>query len=165
MKGIRPLVGLTVAAGLLLVGAATMVDAQQKPLTIRLGVHSSIMGAADVIAVRQGYFKQEGLEVDARKFALGKEGRDAMIAGAIDINATAPTPFLIGLEKGLPYTAVALNSLFCSANHIAVLKSSDINTVGQLKGKKVGLPKGTITEYVFLTRAVPAAGLKESDFQ
>jgi len=81
MKGIRPLVGLTVAAGLLLVGAATMVDAQHKPLTIRLGVHSSIMGAADVIAVRQGYFKQEGLEVDARKFALGKEGRDAMIAG------------------------------------------------------------------------------------
>jgi ABC-type nitrate/sulfonate/bicarbonate transport system substrate-binding protein len=164
MKGMRLLVGLTIAVGLL-VAALPLGHAQQKPLTIRLGVHTSIMGAGDTIALRQGYFKQEGLEVDARKFALGKEGRDAMIAGAIDINATAPTPFLIGLEKGLPYTAVALNSLFCSANHIAVLKSSDINNVGQLKGKKVGLPKGTITEYVFLTRAVPAAGLKESDFQ
>src|SRR5437773_355203 len=110
MKGMRPLVGLTVAAGLLLVGAATMVDAQGKPLTIRLGVHSSIVGAADVIAVRQGYFKQEGLEVEARRFALGKEGRDAMIAGAIDINATAPTPFLIGLDKKIPFSAVAVNS-------------------------------------------------------
>ena len=165
MKGMRPLVGLTVAAGLLLVVAATMVDAQQKPLTIRLGVHSSIMGAADVIAVRQGYFKQEGLEVDARKFALGKEGRDAMIAGAIDINATAPTPFLIGLEKGVPYTAVGLNSLFCSASHVVALKQSDINTIGQLKGKRIGLPKGTITEYVFMTRIAPAYGLKDGDFQ
>ena len=165
MKGMRPLVGLTVAADLLLVVAATMVDAQQKPLTIRLGVHSSIMGAADVIAVRQGYFKQEGLEVDARKFALGKEGRDAMIAGAIDINATAPTPFLIGLEKGVPYTAVGLNSLFCSASHVVALKQSDINSIGQLKGKRIGLPKGTITEYVFMARVAPSSGLKPGDFQ
>ena len=49
------------------------------------------MGVADVIAMRQGYFKQAGLEVESRKFFLGKESRDAMIAGAIDINATAPT--------------------------------------------------------------------------
>jgi len=82
---------------LVLAGAASP---QSKPLKIRLGVHASIMGAADVIAIRQGYFKQAGLEVESRKFFLGKEGRDAMIAGAIDINATAPTPFLIGLDKG-----------------------------------------------------------------
>lgn len=165
MKRMRLLVGLTVAA-MLVVAGLTIVDAQQKPpLTIRLGVHTSIMGAGDVIAIRQGYFKQEGLDIEARKFALGKEGRDAMIAGAIDINATAPTPFLIGLEKGLPYSAVALNSVFCSANHIVVLKQSDINGVSQVKGKKFGLPKGTITEYVFMTRVLPAYGLKETDFQ
>src|SRR5262245_66515528 len=73
--------------------------AGQKPLTIRLGVHTSIMGAADVIALRQNYFKQEGLEVEARKFFLGKEGRDAMIAGGIDINSTAPTAFMLGPDK------------------------------------------------------------------
>ena len=137
----------------------------QKPLKIRLGVHTSIMGAGDVIALREGYFKKEGLDVEPRRFALGKEGRDAMIAGAIDINATAPTPFLIGLDKGVPYTAIAVNSVFCAANHIAVLKSSDINTVSQFKGKKVGLPKGTITEYVFLARVAPGHGLKPTDFQ
>jgi sulfonate transport system substrate-binding protein len=150
--------------GLLLAFAATA-SAQQRPLTIRLGVHQSIMGAADVIAIRQGYFKDVSLDVEWRRFALGKEGRDAMIAGAIDINATAPTPFLIGLEKGIPYTAVAVNSLFCGANHVVVLRQSDINSVSQLKGKKIGLPKGTITEYVFLTRVAPAHGLKAGDFE
>ena len=87
----------TLGLVLVLTGAASP---QSRPLKIRLGVHASIMGAADVIAIRQGYFKQAGLEVEWRKFFLGKEGRDAMIAGAIDVNATAPTPFLIGLDKG-----------------------------------------------------------------
>ena len=137
----------------------------QAPLKLRLGVHTAVLGAPDVIAIRQGYFKQEGLEVDWRRFALGKDGRDAMIAGAIDVNATAPTPFLIGLEKGVPYTAIAVNSLFCGTNHLVVLKNADINSVAQLKGRRIGLPKGTITEHIFLTRIAPAHGLKAGDFQ
>ena len=158
----RSAVFATLGLVLVLAGAASP---QSKPLKIRLGVHASIMGAADVIAIRQGYFKQAGLEVESRKFFLGKEGRDAMIAGAIDINATAPTPFLIGLDKGVPYTSVAVNSMICAATHIVTLKSSDINNVSQLRGRKIGLPKGTITEYVFLTRTAPSHGLKPGDFQ
>jgi len=146
-------------------GSTDTASPQAKPLKLRIGVHSSVMGAPDVIAIRQGYFKQAGLDVEPRKFFLGKEGRDAMIAGAIDINATAPTPFLIGLDKGVPYTTVAVNSMICAATHIVALKSSDLNSVSQLRGKKIGLPKGTITEYVFLTRAAPSYGLKPGDFQ
>ncbi|OLC13904.1 MAG: hypothetical protein AUH29_11660 [Candidatus Rokubacteria bacterium 13_1_40CM_69_27] len=136
----------------------------QAPLKIRLGIHTALMGVPDLIAVRQGFFKQEGLDVDWRRFALGKEGRDAMIAGAIDVNSTATTPFMIGLDKGIPYTAVAVNSLFCGTNHIVVLKNSDINSVAQLKGKKIGLPKGTITEYIFVARVAPSHGLKTGDY-
>ena len=88
----------TIGVLALLLGAAPVVLAQ-RPLTIRLGVHGAVQGAPDVLAIRQGYFKQERLEVDWRRFGVGREGRDAMIAGAIDINATATTPFLIGLEK------------------------------------------------------------------
>jgi len=123
------------------------------------------MGVPDVLAIRQGYFKQEGLEVEWRRFALGKEGRDAMIAGAIDVNSTATTPFLIGLEKGVPFTAVAVNSLFCGTNHVVVLKQSDINSVAQLRGKRIGMPKGTITEHIFLARIATAHGLKSGDYQ
>src|SRR5262249_60144727 len=131
---------------LLLTGSATLPATAQTTMKVRLGVHTSLMGAPDVIAIRQGYFKQEGLDVDWRRFALGKDGRDAMIAGAIDVNATAPTPFMIGLEKGVPYTAIAVNSLFCGTNHLVVLKNTDINSVAQLKGTKTALPKATVTE-------------------
>jgi ABC-type nitrate/sulfonate/bicarbonate transport system substrate-binding protein len=155
---------LSAVLGLVLVAGA-IAAAQPRPLKIRLGVHTQLMGVPDVIAVRQGYFKQEGLEVDWRRFALGKEGRDAMIAGAIDVNSTATTPFMIGLDKGVPYTAVAVNSIFCGTNHIVVRKESDINNVGQLKGKKVGIPKGTVTEFIFLSKVMPSYGLKPGDLE
>jgi len=160
----RHLAALAAALGLVLVVGA-VAGAQSPPLRLRLGVHTQLMGVPDVIAIRQGYFKQEGLEVDWRRFALGKEGRDAMIAGAIDVNSTATTPFLIGLDKGVPYTAVAVNSIFCGTNHIVVRKDSDINNVGQLKGKKIGIPKGTVTEFIFLSKVVPSYGLKPGDVE
>jgi len=157
--------GALLAAILLAVAVTALAHAQGKPLHIRIAVHTQVMGAPDVIAIRQGYFKQEGVDVEWRRFALGKEGRDAMIAGALDINSTAPTPFLIGLDKGIPFTAIAVNSYFCGTNHVVVRKESDINTPAQLKGKKIGLPKGTITEYVLLSRMLPAYGLKTGDYE
>ena len=157
--------GAAVTAILLALAITALAHAQAKPLRIRIAVHTQVMGAPDVIAIRQGYFKQEGLDVEWRRFALGKEGRDAMIAGALDINSTAPTPFLIGLDKGIPFTAIAVNSYFCGTNHVVVRKESDINTPAQLKGKKIGLPKGTITEYVLLSRMLPAYGLKTGDYE
>ena len=157
--------GASVVAILLALAAAALAHAQGKPMKLRIAVHTQTVGAPDVIAIRQGYFKQEGLDVEWRRFALGKEGRDAMIAGALDINSTAPTPFLIGLDKGIPFTAIAVNSYFCGTNHVVVRKESDINTPAQLKGKKIGLPKGTITEYVLLARMLPAYGLKTGDYE
>lgn len=145
--------------------AATTPAATQKLMPIRIAVHTQVIGAADVIAIRQGFYKQEGLDVTWRRFSLGKDGRDAMIAGALDVNATASTPFVVGLEKGVPYTAIAVNSLFCGTNHVVVLKSSDINGIGQLKGKRIALPKGTVTEHVFLTKIAPAYGLKKGDYE
>jgi ABC-type nitrate/sulfonate/bicarbonate transport system substrate-binding protein len=156
---------VTILAVLVVLGADALAVAQSRPLHLRIAVHTQTVGAPDVIAIRQGYFKQEGLEVEWRRFALGKEGRDAMIAGALDINSTAPTPFLIGLDKGIPFSAIAVNSYFCGTNHVVVRKESDINTPAQLKGKKIGLPKGTITEYVLLSRLLPAHGLKSGDYE
>src|SRR5215470_11269733 len=50
----------------------------QKLMPLRIAVHTATIGAAYVIAIRQGFYKQEGLDVEWRRFALGKDGRDAM---------------------------------------------------------------------------------------
>ncbi len=60
---------LTIAVLVLVLGMAPTIFAQ-RPLTIRLGVHGAVQGAPDVIAIRQGYFKQEQLEVEWRRFGV-----------------------------------------------------------------------------------------------
>lgn len=145
---------------------ASALPAAAEPLKpVRISIHSQFMGAPDVIAIRQGYYKEEGLDAQPRRFSLGKEGRDAMVAGALDINPTATVPFMIGLDKGVPYQAIAVNSYFCGTNHVVVLKNSRFNSLKQLKGKTIGLPKGTITEQVFMRNIAPAYGFKPGDFQ
>ena len=57
---------------LALITMAALAHAQGKPLKLRIAVHTQTVGAPDVIAIRQGYFKQEGLDVEWRRFALGK---------------------------------------------------------------------------------------------
>lgn len=137
----------------------------QQPLRIRLAVHTATMGAPDVIAIRRGYFQEAGLEVDWRRFQTGKAGRDAMVGGSIDINSTAAAPFVTGLSQKVPFAAVAVNSHFCGANAIVVLKDSDINTIAQLKGKKIANARGTISDFIFAAKMGPAHGLAPSDYQ
>jgi ABC-type nitrate/sulfonate/bicarbonate transport system substrate-binding protein len=47
---------------------------------------------------------------------------------------------------------------------VVVHKESDINSPAQLRGKKIGLPKGTITEFIFAARIAPSHGLKPGDY-
>src|SRR5207249_3482511 len=95
-----------VLAGLL-VALATAAAAQSRPLAVRLAIHTSLMGAPDVIAVRQGYFKQEGLDVEWRRFALGKEGRDAMSADAKDRVPSMVAKAVDMAALGDPFVAIA----------------------------------------------------------
>src|SRR3989441_4397753 len=115
-----------------LLGLATPAQTQ-KLIPLRIAVHTQTIGAADVIAIRQGFYKQEGLDVEWRRFSLGKDGRHAMIAGALGINATASTPLVVGLDKGVAYTAIAVHSLFRGTDHLAVPTTPDHNRIGQLQ--------------------------------
>jgi ABC-type nitrate/sulfonate/bicarbonate transport system substrate-binding protein len=46
-----------------------------------------------------------------------------------------------------------------------VRKDSDIQSIAQLKGKRIALARGTVTEYVFAARIAPAFGLKPGDYE
>jgi ABC-type nitrate/sulfonate/bicarbonate transport system substrate-binding protein len=79
---------VTISALVLILGVAPASFAQ-RPLTIRLGVHGAVQGTPDVIAIRQGYFKQERLEWrawrrprsrrhDCRRHRHQRDGNDAV---------------------------------------------------------------------------------------
>jgi len=64
---------VTIGALVLILGATPMASAQ-RPLAIRLGVHGAVQGTPDVIAIRQGYFKQERLEASGGALASARRG-------------------------------------------------------------------------------------------
>lgn len=115
-----------------------------------------------VIAQQQGYFKDEGLEVN---FVSGKGGVDvakqvgagnAPIGGAI-----GDTPIIVR-ANGIPVKAVALmgaGSLTLIASH----ESAPIDEPAQLKGKTITVMAYTDTTYYSLLGTMQKADLTRDD--
>ena len=131
---------------------------------VKLGYQFHLWGAPAVVGLRRGFFKDEGLTVEERKFSSGKDTRDAMIAGSVNIGTVGITPFIVGASKGL---IVALG-VVCYAGKTGVVMAragAGIKTVGDLRGKKIASQVGSTLDNVFKKRIAPAAGLSENDYE
>jgi ABC-type nitrate/sulfonate/bicarbonate transport system substrate-binding protein len=128
---------------------------------VRLGYQFHLWGAPAVVAVRKGYFKDEGLEVTNRKFGSGKDARDAMIANSIDIGTVGITPFIVGATRG-DISAIAV---VCYAGKTGlVMAKPGIKTVAELKGKRIASQVGSTLDSVFKNAIAPKAGLAKGDY-
>ena len=128
---------------------------------VRLGYQFHLWGAPAVVAVRKGYFKDEGLEVTDRKFSSGKDTRDAMIAGSVDIGTVGITPFIVGATRG----DISAIGVVCYAGKTGlVMAKPGIKTVADLKGKRIVSQVGSTLDSVFKNAIAPAAGLKKDDY-
>ena len=84
-----------------------------------------------------------------------------LAAGSIQFASTAGAAALINRINGAPVRAVYVFSQ-PEWTALVTLKDSPINTVADLKGKKVAVTRGT-DPHVFLVRAITDAGLTEDD--
>jgi aliphatic sulfonates family ABC transporter substrate-binding protein len=154
------LAGAGLAASALPKGAL----AQGAAAGLNFGFQNTSWGTIGMIAESQDLFKKAGGNVKIFKFDSGKTTRDAMISGRIDIGVIGATPFVIGAAKGeLEAIAVALYG----AKTLSVVANpkAGINSVKDLKGKKVGSQLGSATDSVFQNKILPKFGLSKSDVQ
>lgn len=82
---------------------------------------------------------------------------------SVDFGSTAGAAALIGKANGNPIKAIYVYSR-PEWTALVVRKDSPINTVADLKGKKVAVTRGT-DPHIFLLRALNEAGLSEKDIQ
>ena len=82
---------------------------------------------------------------------------------ALDVGSTAGSAALVARANGSPIKAV---DLFAGGEWTALLvaKDSPINSVADLKGKKVAVTKGT-DPYFFLLQSLATAGLSPSEIE
>ncbi|UVI29049.1 ABC transporter substrate-binding protein [Paenibacillus spongiae] len=112
-----------------------------------------------IIGEEKGFFKEAGLDVNAVKFLSGPPEFQAMASGDIDIAYIGPgATFLAAQGKGHIINIVSLGK----SDMVLATKKSGVKEWKDLKGKTVGVPKGTSGEMV-LNLGIEKGGLKPED--
>jgi sulfonate transport system substrate-binding protein len=131
---------------------------------VRLGYQVNIWGSVSVVALKSGLFDKMNLAVEAIQAPVGRQTRDAMVAGRIDFGTFAVPTFLLGAEKG-DLVAVALAGNAGKTVHVLVRPDSPVRSVADLRGKKIATGVGSSTDAVFASRVAPKFGLAAGSYE
>jgi len=131
------------ACGLLAAAYMVAPAAQAAPEKLRV----SIIPINDVTplfaAIKQGYFAEEGLEVDTAPSAGGATGIPGLIAGSFDIVYGNVVSMLLAAQQGIDIRVVApgtkIETVENDTSAMVVRADSGIATGKDLEGKTVGV--------------------------
>jgi sulfonate transport system substrate-binding protein len=155
----RSLVALFAAA--ISFGAITQAQAE----TLRIGYQKYgtlvLLKAKGTLEKR---LAEQGVEVKWTEFPGGPQLLEGLNVGSVDFGVTGETPPVFAQAAGADLLYVAHEPPAPTGEAILVPKDSSIQSVAELKGKKVALNKGSNVHYL-LVRALEDAGLKYSDIQ
>ena len=105
-----------------------------------------------------------GYKVVWTEFPSGPPLLEALNVGAIDFGNTGEAPPIFAQAAGAPIQYVAYEPPAPKGEAILVPKDSKLNSVADLKGKKVALNKGSNVHYL-LVKALEKAGVKYSEIE
>ncbi|MFW3358458.1 sulfonate ABC transporter substrate-binding protein [Aliarcobacter butzleri] len=105
-----------------------------------------------------------GVKVTWNEFAAGPQLLEGLNVGSIDFGTVGETPPIFAQAANAKIKYIGYEPPAPKGEAIIVPKNSAINTVADLKGKKVVLNKGSNVHYL-LVRALENAGLKYSDIE
>lgn len=149
------------AAAALLAAALVAQPAGAEP--IRIG-HSTWVGYGPFfIAKEQGYFDEEGVEVELIIMEDPKLRFGALAAGRLDaIATTIDTMPLYLTPDGTTYQYIF--AVDDSKGGDGIVAHKDIETIADLKGKKVAFAEGSVSQF-YLNVLLREAGLSEDDVE
>jgi NitT/TauT family transport system substrate-binding protein len=114
--------------------------AQEK---IRVGLLPFSESLAAVIADKKGYFKNEGIEVDASKFDSGALAVPVLQSGRMDIVLSSTVSTFQAIEQGLDAVVLAPGAIVRTAppdtTTAVIVKKGAIKSLKELEGKRVAV--------------------------
>lgn len=145
--------------GALLVTASTAWAAPQP--TFKIGYLPITHSLAVVVADKLNTGKYKNLKPELVKFSSWPELLDAYNSGKIQAASELLVLALAGAERGVPESVVAL-----SHRHGDILTvAKDINSVKDLKGKRVAIPHRMSVHNILLSQALKKVGLTLKDVE
>lgn len=103
-----------------------------------------------------------GWDIDWRKFGNGTDVIAAMASGDIVLSELGSSPFAIAATQGVDIEAFMLDFVIGDGEALVVRDGSGIETLADLKGKRVATPVGS-TAHFSLMGALKHAGVEEGD--
>ncbi len=145
-------------------GALTGAFAQEK---VRIGVNPVSSSLPLYVGVAQGYFKEEGLELEPTQLIGGPPNVAALISGQIDVASNLTTIDAANAQLKKPgvaiYIAINSQNRTYQMEQFVVRAGLDVKTIADLKGKKIMSAPGPAN--MTMARAVLRAnGLKDGDY-
>jgi taurine transport system substrate-binding protein len=108
--------------------------------------------------------KATGFKINFRKFGGGGDVIRAMASGDVDLGEIGSTGIATAISQGMDVELFWILEDIASAEALVVRNGSNINSIADLKGKKIGTPFVS-TSHFQLLYAMNKAGLKASDAQ
>ena len=110
------------------------------------------------VALGKGYFEEEGLDVTARPFEVGRMALKSMLEGEADIAISGDTTFMFAVTGGARINTIAVIATSKKNEAIVARKDRGIRGPKDLTGKRVGIFFGT-TAHFFLDSFLTAHGI------
>lgn len=126
---------------------------------ISIGVLPDVDSIPLIIADKNGYFKEEGVEVDIQHFKSAPDRDSALQSGNIDGAVSDILAAAFANDGGFK---VKITSLTNGTYKLLVNKDKGINDIQALKGKSIAISTNTIIEYA-TDKMLEEGGLKPED--
>ena len=155
----RTLAASAVSSALVFGVSATAVAAT--PVTFQLNWVAGGSNAGFAAALTEGYYKEAGLDVTL--IEGNGSGNTAQLVAANRVQLAYADAVAVSqlIAKGAPMKVIS-TVYQSNPNEVSALKKTNINSIKDLKGKKVGVPSGS-SQTTMLPLFLKANGLKESE--
>ncbi|TCN26049.1 sulfonate transport system substrate-binding protein [Mesobacillus foraminis] len=173
-KRMKPLQMFSLILSLFLLSACAGTGASSEATTSNkdqnLVVNIGVQGKVGILPYARQHkyfekaFEKAGVKVTWNEFASGPPHFEALASGRIDFGAVGGTPVIAGQSGNVDFKAIAVTSDGKKGNSIVIPKGSSIKELKDLKGKKIGVAKGS-SAYNFLYLALDRAGLSDKDIE
>ena len=136
---------------------------------VSIALPTQINGALVHVASGQGLFRKAGVDVVTQPFELGKDALQSVLEGQADLAVVADTPVMFALLGGADIAVLAGISQGRRALAIIAHSGRGIEKIQDLRGKSVGVTKGTNLPYfldaMLQTHGVPSDKVSLTDLR
>jgi sulfonate transport system substrate-binding protein len=151
-------------------------------LTVAFSIPTGAVGESPAQVVRIGYqksgafllVKNEGSlekrlqalnwKVEWKEFPSGPPLLEALNAGSLDVGHSGDAPLVFAQSAGLAFEYIGATSPAPESAGLVVPKGSTIQTVAELRGRRVAFAKGSSSHFL-LARALAEGGLGFNDIK